>query len=153
VGPESALRPGDFLGAEFPYDLQELLRGETVRAASDGGAYVVTRKSAADKIETIQLGRAARTFLERADGRRTARELIAEAFPESAAERDPQRTLDHGLGLLRSLAGMGLLLEGPAGVKALEGPAPANGTGTPPRPAPQALDAPVLVPRKKAEAR
>ncbi|MEW2121721.1 radical SAM protein [Streptomyces sp. NPDC005474] len=169
VGPESALRPGDFLGAEFPYDLQELLRGETVRAAPDGGAYVVTRKSAADKIETIQLGRAARTFLERADGRRTARELIAEAFPEPTAERDPQRTLDHGLGLIRSLAGMGLLLEGPAGAKSLEGPpgvkaldgaapartqarpAPANGTETPPRPGPQALDAPVR--RKKAEAR
>ncbi|WP_212910347.1 B12-binding domain-containing radical SAM protein [Streptomyces sp. TS71-3] len=113
VGPDSALRPGDFLGAQFPYDLQELLRGEPTRQDPDGGAYVVTRKSAADKIETIQLGRAARGLLERADGRRTARELIAEVFPESADD-DPQRALDRGLDLIRSLAGLGLLLDGTA---------------------------------------
>ncbi|MGK5728011.1 radical SAM protein [Streptomyces sp. URMC 124] len=119
VGPESALRAGDFLSAEFPHDLHRMLRGPADAPAAgdgtgaDGSSYVVTRKSAHDRIETIQLGRSARDLLERADGRRTARQLIAEVFPEDSG--DPDTALRRGLELVRSLAGMGLLLEAPAG--------------------------------------
>ncbi|MFC5148361.1 radical SAM protein [Streptomyces aureoversilis] len=117
VGPESALRAGDFLSAEFPHDLHRMLRGPAGAPAAqegtgaNGSSYVVTRKSAHDRIETIQLGRSARDLLERADGRRTARQLIAEVFPEDPG--DPDTTLRRGLELVRSLAGMGLLLEAP----------------------------------------
>ncbi|MFF7726707.1 B12-binding domain-containing radical SAM protein [Streptomyces sp. NPDC008001] len=136
VGPDSALRAGDFLSAEFPHDLHHMLRrpAEGTPAgdgapASGGSSYVVTRKSAHDRIETIQLGPGARDLLERADGRRTARELIAEVFPEDSG--DPDAALHRGLELIRSLAGMGLLLEAsPAAGRetpANGGQAPANG--------------------------
>jgi hypothetical protein len=111
VNLDSPLKAGDFLGAEFPYDLQELLRdGKKDTAARNGGSYVVTRKTPSATIETIQLGRAARTLLERADGRRTARELITSALADETTA-DPEKALSRGLDLVRSLTGMGLLLE------------------------------------------
>ncbi|RLV04345.1 hypothetical protein CTZ27_10250 [Streptomyces griseocarneus] len=111
VDLDSRLRAGDYLSAEFPYDLQEILRGGAGRAepSVNGGSYVVTRRTSADTVETLQLGPASRGLLERADGRSTAREIITAALADEA-RADPEGALGRGLELVRSLAGRGLLL-------------------------------------------